>query len=63
MVKKFDFFFSKLAPKIYVWSNVSLGRKSAISLSGFEHLRGGTLKKYGSQSRHDLKYFSWFKLI
>ena len=54
--------FSKLAPKICVWSNVSLGRKSAISLKVALNTSGAVLSKnMGPKPWHNFKYFSWFK--
>ena len=58
MVKKLELL-SKLAQKIYVWSNFSLGRKSAISLKVVLNTSGMIISKYiGPKPRHNFKYFS-----
>ena len=50
--------FSKLAPKICVWSNASLGRKSVISLKEVLNTSGVVVKKnMGLKPRHSVKYF------
>ena len=57
-----SYFAFTLVPRICVWANFTLGRKSIISLKVVLNTSGAVLSiNIGPKPWHDFKYFSWFK--